>query len=489
MKARTSASLLLIAAALGCGVLAIWIVDIPPLHVRSSPRPGATHVGDSHALDPMAEAGQSSLPAERPREFETVITRDSVLSPGGAIVRVVSEPGGEGVGGALVWWASEETLCKLRKQSEEYEPYFEDNYSRLMRGGPGMRTDERGETRLGSEDELGHGLLVAEHEGAWGAREVRVGTGPAVIEVCISIDDSIGVRVVDSRGGPVFDVVVAFGLKDGNMGMQSRRGITRPPDGVATIRGIREVVEKFQDASCGWCVCTVLPNAMNPHVDIDVTQLPRSMLSLELPDSSTLSLRLIDRCGEPVSLKSKAHITAFPRDGGGCSRTAASVFESTFSVEHGLLEFDHFGGGLCLFVQVECCGVNIASGMIEGPLGVGERCQRELAAAVGPYGFLGRLVNRAGVAIPNKSFSIIALDRQSDGQEATHTRDAKGQGVTDAEGGFAVSVENLIGPFSRFYNVEIEVFEGAGTLRANRPASLFRSVGRLRADIGDVVME
>lgn len=454
---------------------------LAPGAVEGAPKSGTGTVDairiSPRALDPGPEASPASSPASAP-------------TPGELRVLVVSREGGAPVAGARVriWDTSDVPTSRqdhLLNWDALQEPPASESVERI--------TDALGFAAFPERPR--RAMLFAEGAGKWGSSLYEEARGRAA-RIEIEDDLQVAVRVVDSAGVPVGGVPVRLTRFARTVRpIDFAYGLTRP-DGVFLARHLQLWRGFFKGESFQSLMARLGASfdAGANGVLFDPASLPKEPLTLTLPPTGRINVKVVDAEGRPFAGAAYAGIKV--REGPPEIRVVEEDRNDWSKrtvwrpVESGVASFPWVGLGATFAVKVHALDREHELASVEraGPTRAGE--ETEITVEVGPRlpVVRARVVDESGGSL--KRHHVWVAPQGS--PEGPFWRDQAIRTVADEDGAIRVPIREVVWKlrpgFLGFQAYDrADYYDSPATWRSVRALDA-EMASRTDVDLGDVVM-
>lgn len=416
-----------------------------PNQQREAPCSPAAPVETPRVGSGVAAAAPAGPPAPTRTLEEPPPARRSTF-----VVHVVDAKTREPLADVDVHWAMDYVLEARRPRGGAREDLWDVDET-LRQYGFSAQSDARGDVRCARA--RGLASFLAEDATRWASKlHVRLESVDDV-ELALSSDDCVRVQVVDADDHPIPDVAVAFGARGFNVGQQSRRGVTRAPDGIALITDLGRYMRMFSADRRDWSVSLLVPCLLLPSELVDPQRPLSDPIRLRLPATGSMAFSFVGRDGEPCRDEFRVLLQALPRRN-ATTQGWTTCFAREMPVSGGRLVLPYVGVGLELMLDGDVANEPILSATpLEGPMHFGERIEQTLKVEVGPIHFLGRAVDSHGDPVAGANVDVVGGSAPSSASWAVVEKPAV---KTDADGRFDV-VRRVVGRLSRVPSVPFTI--------------------------------
>ncbi len=392
MKAR-NAGLLLVGAAAGAlalAALALFDLGSPP---GEGPRPSVADATrdqprEVRALTESPREGRSELPYVDP---------STAPAPEGELVEVEIVRAGTRapVPDARVWWWPRPSPFGGEDGMEGWlrRGVVEDRLGEAQ----GLRSDERGRVWVADAE---RGFYVAAASGdLWGYASFGPTPDPPA-RVLLGPDREVRVQVVDSKGSPVLDAVVALRQRRLGSRVDHLTARTRAPDGIAILRHAGHLLGARLEA--GEPFLLALQGLFDPPVEraLDPRSPAGEIVRLVVEPTGSCEVSVVDESGEPVGGPFEARLRFADAEGGRARFRSGPCVETRHSRGGESVLFEHVALGRPLAVTVTREGSG-ALGEVRGPgpRAPGERVELRVRVGGNLAVLRGRVLDHAGTPI------------------------------------------------------------------------------------------
>ncbi len=389
MKARNAGILLVGAAAGALALAAFALFDLgsPPGDDANHFVAGATtdHPREVRSLTETRPDGRAELPYADP---------STAPAPEGELVEVeiVRADTRAPVPDASVWWwprpspfGGEDGLEAWLRRS-----VVEDRLGEAQ----GLRADDRGRVRVADAE---RGFYVAGASGdLWGYASFGPNPDPPA-RVVLGPDRDVRVQVVDEKGAPVPDAVVALRQRRLGSSVDHLTARSQAPDGIAVLRHAGHLLGARFEAGEPFLVA--LRGLFDPPVEraFDPRSPAGEIVRLVVESTGSCEVSVVDGSGEPVGGPFEARLRFADAEGGGAPPRSGPCVETRHTRSGGKVVFEHVGLGRPLAVTVTREGSG-ALGEVRGPgpRSPGERVEVRVRISADVAVLRGRVVDSAG---------------------------------------------------------------------------------------------
>lgn len=405
-------------------------VDQPLLAVAAPADPSHSAVVEastpaSAAVTRDAAAAGASTPIPLPEDAEWIA------------ITVVDKASGTPVPGACVHWFDYETAQRLAQDaplSQQQRSIVEQDAERWAEQfGWHTTADSLGVARVAIGDAA---TVVARSETRYGSLELQRNTiAPREgYRLFLAADVEVLVRVLDDRGAPAADVMIALAVHNGtgefeNMWNWAPIAVTAA-DGLARVRHLQAIASSpdARPDSRGdkqWRVRLVLPGCFDPGVSLSITEPPAEPIVLRLPPCGRVRVRA-EFAGQPMPGMKSAYL----------DNAEGENDEQGWAIEHladadGWVRFPRVPLGRRYLAVTDSIGTMRAN--FAGPLATDQEVVVVLTPDRNDILLRGRIVDEERHPVAAQRFQVQARGPQFRSSSAF---------ATDASGGFLV----LLGP-------------------------------------------